>query len=239
MMTNLRILIIDDEINAIKTLEWELLDLEMPIDVVASFTKVKEAIEYLSHHSNFIDLIFLDIQMPLMNGFEFLERFTHRNFEVIFITAYDGYAIKAIKESALDYILKPVDQDELKQALQKVIAKKRDEAQSTLTPQFNKVSIPLENKLKFLDPKEILYCQSDGNYTKIITLLGETLMVSKTLKHIESLLPEVLFFRIHQSYLINIEKVTAYDRSTNYVMLNNNKELPVARSKRNEFLDHL
>jgi len=232
-MKILKSIIIDDELNAIKTLEWELSSFDSMVSVVDTFIDVKEAIDFLSYQAHNIDLVFLDIQMPAMNGFEFLERFTGRNFEVIFVTAYDEYALQAIKEAAVDYLLKPVEPGELEKSLKKVLAKtdkKRDEAK--------KITIPLENKLIFLDPSDIIYCKSDGNYCEIHSR-QETYLLSKTLKFVEELLPPSVFFRIHQSYLINLNKVKSFDRSSSYVSLVNAVELPVSRSKREEFLYHL
>ncbi len=232
-MNKLKSVIIDDELNAIKTLEWELGNLGKMVEIEAKFTKANEAVEYLTYNAHNIDLIFLDIQMPKLNGFEFLDKFKSRTFEVIFITAYDEYAIKAIKESAIDYILKPVDIDELEQAVKKVIALRHE-----TKPERGKITIPLENKLMFLDPKDIVYCKSDGNYCKINTK-SQSYFVSKTLKYIEELLPKAIFYRIHQSYIINLKNIISFDKSTNYVMLDNDKELPVSRSKRREFLEQL
>lgn len=226
-------IIIDDELNAIKTLQWEINNLELPIQVVESFTCANKSVDYLSLHINEIDLIFLDIQMPYLNGFEFLDKFKSRNFEVVFITAYDEYAIKAIKESAVDYILKPVDIDELEQAINKVIARKNE-----TRPKKDKITIPFENKLMFLDPKDIIYCKSDGNYCEIFTKT-RSYFISKTLKYVEKLLPKANFCRIHQSYIINLKNIISFDRSTNYVMLDNKEELPVSRFKRRVFLEQL
>lgn len=232
-MNKLKSVIIDDELNAIKTLEWELSNLDKMVEIEAKFTKANEAVEYLTYNAHNIDLIFLDIQMPKLNGFEFLDKFKSRTFEVIFITAYDEYAIKAIKESAIDYILKPVDIDELEQAVKKVIALRNE-----TNPDNEKITIPFENKLIFVDPEDIVYCKSDGNYCKINTK-SQSYFVSKTLKYIEELLPKAIFYRIHQSYIINLKNITSFDKSTNYVMLDNDKELPVSRSKRREFLEQL
>ena len=226
-------IIIDDELNAIKTLEWELSGLDSLVSVVNKFTDVREAVDFLSYQAHRIDLVFLDIQMPAMNGFEFLERFTGRNFEVIFVTAYDEYALQAIKEAAVDYLLKPVEQDELEKSLKKVLAKRNKEQVDT-----KKITIPLENKLMFIDADDIKYCKSDGNYCEIHTD-EQTYLISKTLKFVEGLLPASKFFRIHQSYLINLKKVKYFDRSSNYVTLTDSKEFPVSRSKREAFLYQL
>jgi two-component system LytT family response regulator len=232
-MEIMKSIIIDDEVNAIKTLEWELSGLDSLVSVVNKFTDVKEAVDFLSYQAHKIDLVFLDIQMPAMNGFEFLERFTGRNFEVIFVTAYDEYALQAIKEAAVDYLLKPVEQDELENSLKKVLAKRNKEQVDT-----KKITIPLENKLMFIDAEDINYCKSNGNYCEIHTD-DQTYLISKTLKFIESLLPASKFFRIHQSYLINLKKVKFFDRSSNYVTLTDSKEFPVSRSKREAFLYQL
>jgi two-component system LytT family response regulator len=235
-MLEINTLIIDDELNAIKTLRWELENIGMPINVVEQFTDINDAISFLSDHAHKIDLVFLDIQMPEMDGFEFLDKFTIRTFDVIFVTAYDEYALQAIKESATDYILKPVEEEELKLALKKIIFKKK--SNSTTHQENKKIAIPVENKFLFLKPDEIIYCNSDGNYTNIHTI-HKKIMISKTLKFVEELLPKSIFYRIHQSYIINLKNIEAYDRSTNYVKLCNNIELPVSRSKRTDFLKQL
>lgn len=227
-------IIIDDELNAIKTLEWELNDLKFPVKVSEKFTDVENAVEFLTYNAGKIDLIFLDIQMPTMNGFEFLEKFKGRDFEVIFVTAYDNFAIQAIKEAALDYILKPVEQNELTTAIKKVLIKKKYEDKDRL----NKISFPVENRLIFLDPQDIIYCKSDGNYSEIFTIKNNFL-ISKTLKFVEELLPKSIFYRIHQSYIVNLKKIKAYDKSNNYVILLNKMEFPVSRSKRKDFLKRL
>lgn len=235
-MSNINSIIIDDEINAIKTLEWELNGLDLPLSIVEKFVDVNDAIEYLTYHAHKIDLIFLDIQMPNMSGFDFLERFTNRNFEVIFVTAFDEYAIQAIRESAIDYILKPVEPEELTRAINKAINKKQVHHK---TPQdFKKISIPVSNEIIFINPQDIVYFKSDGNYTHIYTVNDE-LMIAKTLKYIANLLPEVLFFRIHQSYIINLKYIVAFDKSTGYVKLTNQQAFPVSRSKKSEFLERL
>ena len=232
-MRDIKSIIIDDELNAIKTLKWEIDHLNSHIQVVESFTQIKKAIDYLTYNAQNIDLVFLDIQMPTMDGFEFLERFTNRTFEVIFVTAYDEYAIKAIKESAVDYILKPVEPDELQMAIKKVFAKNNQ-----ITKHDKKITIPFEDKLMFLKPSDIIYCNSDGNYCKIHTH-KQSYFISKTLKYVGELLPKSMFFRIHQSYIVNFKNIQAFDRSTNYVLLSNGKELPVSRSKRNDFLQQM
>lgn len=235
-MFEINALIIDDELNAIKTLKWELDNIELPVNIVKQFTDANDAISFLSYQAKTIDLVFLDIQMPEMNGFEFLDNFKSRTFDVIFVTAFDEYALQAIKESAFDYILKPVEEEELKLALKKIIFKRKS---NTTIPKANrKISIPIENKFMFFSPEDIIYCNSDGNYTTIQTT-NKKFTISKTLKFVEKLLPQSDFYRIHQSYIINLKKIEAYDRSTNYVKLCNHIELPVSRSKRTDFLKQL
>ena len=237
-MVYLNAILIDDEINAIKTLEWEIDSLEMPIEVIEKFTNAQKAVDYLTYNSDKVDLIFLDIQMPTMSGLEFLDHFKVRDFEVIFVTAHDEYAIKAIKESALDYILKPVESSELKKSIKKLIAKKSASVKQRKSQPINKISIPIENKVVFIDPHDIIYCKSDGNYSHIFTK-NDKFLISKTLKLVESMLPESLFYRIHQSSLINLSHIISFDRSSNYIKLINQKELPVSRSKQKDFLDQL
>lgn len=239
----IKIILIDDEPKAIRSLEWEIDNFCKDVEVMATFTKPKEAIAYLQHHDP--DCVFLDVEMPEMDGFKFLDHFNKRNFCVVFITAYNQYAIKAIKENAMDYLLKPIDSDDLVLTIEKLKANKKngrtyDALEERLSSQPNKrIAIPAEGKLIFINTEDILYCKSDGNYCKIHLADKKSLFISKKLKEISALLPDADFFRVHNSYVINIKRVSEYLKSDGYIILDNHKKIPVSRNKKSAFLDKI
>lgn len=236
----MEVVIIDDEPKAIKSLEWELTHFCEGVHVKESFTKSIEAITYLRNHK--VDCVFLDIEMPELDGFQFLDHFTHRNFEVVFVTAYDKYAINAIKESALDYLLKPIDSDDLSITIQKVskmIKLKHSKdflAESLRTLSNRRISIPIDGKLVFLSTEELVYCESDGNYCKLYLNNAKSLFVTKKLKEIHELLPDKQFYRVHNSYVVNLKKIKEYLKSDGILVMDNDIKIPVSRSRKSSFL---
>lgn len=239
----IRIILIDDEPKAIRSLEWEIANFCEDVEVMATFTNAKEAITYLQHNDP--DCVFLDVEMPEMDGFQFLDHFKQRQFCVVFITAYNQYAIKAIKENAMDYLLKPIDSDDLVLTIEKLKSDKRkartyDALEERLSSLNNKrIAIPAEGKLIFLNPEDIEYCESDGNYCKIHLVDRKSLFISKKLKEIHALLPDEDFFRVHNSYIINLKRVSEYLKTDGYVILDNQKKIPVSRNKKSAFLDKI
>lgn len=243
----LKVILIDDEPKSITSLKWELTNFSDEIKVVETFTNPIEATTYLK--ANQIDSVFLDIEMPQMDGFQFLEGFPERKFSVVFTTAYDQYAINAIKEKALDYLLKPIDGDDLHKTIEKLKTHKKtmsftssiEESLLSLsknkTVSAKKIAISVDGKLLFLKPEEIVYCESDGNYCRIFLENNEKLFVTKKLKEIEALLPQESFYRVHHSYVVNLDKVREYLKTDCYLILNNQKKIPVSRNKKNSFLD--
>lgn len=237
----IKIILIDDEPKAIKSLEWEIANFCNDVEIKATFTDAKRAITYLQHHN--IDCVFLDIEMPEMDGFQFLSHFKKRNFSVVFVTAYSQYAIKAIKENAMDYLLKPIDADDLIDTMEKLKADKNNEhiyeafEERLLSYSNKRIAIPVENKLIFVNTKDILYCESDGNYCKIHLTDRNPLFISKKLKDVMAILPSNEFFRVHNSYVVNLKKIREYFRGDGYVVLDNQKEIPVSRNKKSAFLD--
>lgn len=241
------VVIVDDELSAIESLVWELKHFNSDISVVAQFTNPDEALDYLS--SNSPDCLFLDIQMPTMDGFQFLNKLTSRNFAVVITTAYNEYAIKALKHEAIDYLLKPIDSDDLQETIKKV---KKYKSKQTLElnfelafKQFNerfnkkKVTINTDGKLIFLDADDIVLVSGDGNYSTIELVNNHKIVVTKKLKEVNSLLPQDHFFRIHNSYIINLNHLKEFIKSDGYVILKNNKKIPVARQRKSDFLEKL
>jgi two-component system LytT family response regulator len=194
------------------------------------------------------DLVFLDIQMPNKNGFELFKEVKEINFEVIFTTAHSEYAIEAIKRSALDYLLKPINYIDLLGAVTRFENKSKKESQQK---QFNvllenidtgdvahkKLAISTETGIEFVKFNSIVYLEAQNNYTKINLLDGTTIIASKTLKSFDELLPSELFFRIHKSYLINMNFVKRFFKIDDFLVeLTTGEKLPISYRKKNDFI---
>lgn len=237
----LKVILIDDEPKAIKNLEWEINHFCEDVEILETFTNPNDAVTYLKYNNP--DCVFLDVEMPQMDGFELLDNFQKRDFCVVFTTAYNQYAIQAIKENAMDYLLKPIETEDLIATVEKLKAEKRegrnyDALEERLrSSNDTRIAIPVEGKLVFLHADEIVYCESDGNYSKINLEEKKPLFISKKLKEVEEILPQQDFCRVHNSYIINLSKVSEYLRTEGYVILDNKKQIPVSRSKKSEFLD--
>ena len=191
-------------------------------------------------------ILFLDIEMPHMNGFELLERLPEIDFELIFTTSYDQYAIKAIRFSALDYLLKPIDQDELKKAVQKAINSTNHVSaqqikvllQKLNQPAIavNKIAIPTMEGLQMILVESIISCAADRNYTVIMLKNGQKIIASRILKDMEEMLEDYSFIRVHHSYLVNLNEVDKYIRGEGgYLLMSNGSNIDVSRSRK-EFL---
>ncbi|WP_273569049.1 LytR/AlgR family response regulator transcription factor [Maribacter halichondriae] len=239
--------IVDDETKALQSLTWELTNFSDEIKVVASFTNPFEALDYLE--KNTPDCLFLDIEMPTMDGFQFIQKLKNKDFPVVITTAYNQYAIKALKNEAIDYLLKPIDTDDLKETIGKI--KKYNAKNFTserlekILLNFNsnsldkKIMFSTDGKLLFLESDEILYAESDGNYSTIFLADGQKIVLTKKLKEVNDMLPQESFFRIHNSYIINLNKIKEFLKTDGYVVLKSNHKIPVSRQKKSDFLDML
>lgn len=237
--------IVDDEIKALQSLTWELTNFSDEIHVEASFTDPFEALKYLENNSP--DCLFLDIEMPTMDGFQFIQKLKNKDFPVVITTAYNQYAIKALKNEAIDYLLKPIDTDDLKDTIVKI--KKYNARNYTadrlekILLNFNtnsvhkKITFNTDGKLIFLDGNDILYAESDGNYSTVYLTDGQKIVLTKKLKEVNELLPSDSFFRIHNSYIINLSKIKEFLKTDGYVVLSSNHKIPVSRQKKSGFLD--
>ena len=240
----LKAVIIDDEPKAIQGLSWELSNFNEEIEIVATFTEPEKALHYLK--STAIDCLFLDVEMPTMDGFQFLEKLDTKDFAVIITTAYNEYAIKALKKEAIDYLLKPIDTDDLKEAIVKikkynsrnVNADKFEKILLNFNDKLNhkKITINTDGKLVFLEPNDILYAESDGNYATLFLQNSKKIVLTKKLKEVGELLPDDSFFRIHNSFIINLNKIKEFLKTDGYVVLENNKKIPVSRQRKSDFL---
>lgn len=246
----MKCIIVDDEINAIKSLRWDIDNFVKDLKVVNGFTSPIEALEFIKDYTD-IDLIFLDINMPEMDGFQFLDKIkemTEDHFEIVFTTAHLNFALEAIKAEAIDYLLKPIDADELKLAIEKVqIRKQKNNLQQQVSEIYDvferskskinsKIKLMSNRELLFVDPKDIVYFKSEGNYCNVYFENDKKILLSKKLKEVEKILSSEVFFRIHKSYTINLDKITSYFISDGLVILNNTFEIPVSRTRKNKFL---
>ncbi|UJH68880.1 LytR/AlgR family response regulator transcription factor [Allomuricauda sp. SCSIO 65647] len=243
----LEAVIVDDEIKALQSLSWELTNLSDEVDIIASFTDAHEALKYLE--KNTPDCLFLDIEMPTMDGFQFIKSLKNKNFPVVITTAYNQYALKALKNEAIDYLLKPIDSDDLSETLEKIkkynaknLTAERLEKillEHNAESHHKKITINTDGKLMFFNSDDILYAESDGNYSTIFLSDGQKILLTKKLKEVNELLPSNSFFRIHNSYIVNLNKIKEFLKTDGYVILETNHKIPVSRQKKSDFLDLL
>lgn len=242
----IKAILIDDEASSLSSLK-EKLSAHCPmITIVALCDNASKGIDAIENLQP--DIVFLDIEMPVMNGFVMLKQLTYKNFELIFTTAYDHYAITAIRYSALDYLVKPIEIEELKESVNKA-AEKRN--RSFPNPQiellveqsiakknsFSRIAIPTSEGLQFLKVDDIIYLEASINYTHIYTSPKNKFIVSRTLKDFEEILSREIFIRIHHSYIINKNYAEKYIRGEGgQVVLSNGITLDVAKRKKSEFL---
>ena len=242
----IRAVIVDDETSGIEVLEYTLLRHCKDVEVIKSFTSSLEAAEAIPLLQP--DVLFVDVEMPQMNGFELVEKLSKLKIQIIFTTAYNEFALKAFRVSALDYLLKPIDADELKSAVNKLKTLKREEnpAMDALLEymktqqQVKKISIPTDKGIVFIEISQVLYCTSDGPYTTFQLDGGASIISSKSLGEYEQQLSDKGFYRIHNSSLINVQHLKKFIRQDGgYVEMSNGEHLTVSRRKRDEFLDYL
>ena len=242
----IRAIAIDDERDALEMLEHILKRNCPEVELVALCDSPLDGLEKIKSLKP--DLLFLDIEMPQLNGFDLLDRLGKYDFDVIFTTAYNQFAIRALKVCALDYLLKPIDIDELKEAVQKSASRKLRVSNEQLEmlmnyfkpekPKARRIALTVSDHLIFVETSDIIYCESDSNYTVFFLANGEKVMISKTLKDVEEILEGSDFFRVHASYLINMKHVRKFTRGDGgYVVMSNNQHITVSRKKKDEFFE--
>ena len=250
MTNDLRAILIDDELNSLQNLQNKLEKYCPAVKVLAAMEKPEEAILCVRHQKP--DVLFLDIEMPRMNGFDMLKKLLPFHFDVIFTTAYDNYAIRAFKYSALDYLLKPIDAEDLKAAVDKYLHPKTQRNYAAqldllienirqLNPSLiHRIAIPTVQGLMMLPIKDILYCEANSSYTIIHLVKKEKIVSAKTLKEYEELLEAHNFFRVHNSHLINLNFVEKYVKGDGgYVVMTDQSTIGVSRSRRDSFVARL
>lgn len=239
-------ILIDDEISGLEALQLAIGKYCPDVSVAGAYNSPEQGLEAIRRQTP--DLLFLDIQMPQMSGFDLLQRASPANFEVIFVSAHDQYAIKAIKFSALYYLLKPVDVDELLHAVSK--AKERMmtktapfQYQSVInniqlrSGNIEKLAVPSSEGLDFYNTQDIIYCKADGSYTQLMLRNQHQVTVCKNLVDFENLLAFSGFCRVHHSYLINMRHMQKYVKGEGgFVILSDNHCVDISRRKKEEFL---
>lgn len=247
-MDKLSCIIIDDEKNGRDVIKSLINSYCKEVSIVAESAGINEAYENIIMYNP--DFILLDIQMPGGNGFELLKKFDTVNFEIIFVTSYDKYAITAFKYSAVDYLLKPVDIDDLLGAIERVKRKKNvnkfedfEKYKYLLNNvssdnQLKNITIQKSDKVYYLKLTDILYLEAESNYTKIYTVFNENFIQSKTLKYYEDLFNETsVFIRVNRSYLVNISQVKSYTKSEPCILtLVNGFQIELSRRKKTELI---
>ena len=237
----MKVVLVDDEINALKMTELELSTAFPDLQVIGQFQNPELALPFVNYNQP--ELLIIDIEMPQMSGIDFVKKMNSHDSQVIFVTAYSNYAIEAIKADANDYLLKPLDSNELRIAVQKAIQRVESNPKIQLEKVLEKfsqkdqgiVKIPTTNGFTFVNKQDIIYCKSDSNYTHIYTTDKE-ILVSKTLKSIQQLLPEDDFLRVHHSFLVNLSHLKEYSRKDGgFVILSNNKKISVSNSRKDIF----
>ena len=243
---SLKAIIVDDEKHSRESLKSLIHEFCVNIKVIGMAASVTEAIELIKTKQP--DVVFLDIELQTGTGFDVLNQVSHLNFEVIFTTAFEQYAIKAVKFSSLDYLLKPIDLEELQLAVEKAQTKKNQivykKQLETLMlnlkqqkPKLNKICLATSDGFEFIEVNDILYCKAEGSYTAFILKNSEKLLVSKHLKEYENLLHEQDFMRVHNSFLINLKEVKKYIKSDGgYIIMNNGDTVSISRSKKEDFI---
>ncbi|PIE49131.1 MAG: DNA-binding response regulator [Flavobacteriales bacterium] len=240
----LKTIIVEDEKTSREILKNYLAKYCPNVQLIGEAENIDQALVLI--RNNNLDLVFLDVEMPYGTGFDLLEKLTDIPFEVVFVTAYDQYAIEALNKQAAYYLLKPISIDELIKAVDHVtatIAKEAELQQSVTALQIpvseEKITIPTQSGFEVLSIKEILYGKADDNYTELYLTNNKKKLVSKTLKYFEKLLVDKGFARIHKSYLVNVSYIAKYKKGKGgSITLSNGKELSVSASKKSNFLSH-
>jgi two-component system LytT family response regulator len=239
----MKAILIDDEIHCTASLQIQLKENCPEIQIMAVCNDALMGLQAIQTLKP--DLIFLDIEMPRLNGFQLLDALKKQDFAIIFTTAYDQFAVKAFKYSAIDYLLKPIDDEDLIRAVHKAKSKGQSiqpqlevlekQLQSPQKPP-EKIALAYQDGYVFVNPQEIIYCESDNNYTKFHLSNGQSLISTKSLKEVEEILEDLSFFRIHKQYLINLNHIKKYVKHNGpYVVMNNGIDLTIARNRKDDF----
>jgi two-component system LytT family response regulator len=245
----IKALLIDDEQKARNVLRHYLETFIPNISEIREASSVDDALLTLESYTP--QIVFLDIEMPHRNGFDFLKSVQEIKFEVIFTTAYNQYAIQAIRFSALDYLLKPVDPEELVAAVQRFEemakeTKEREDLYKNLVENIGKkdingfrIAVPSMEGVQFFNVTDILRLEAEGSYTRIVLTNRKPFVASKTLKHFEEMLDDFNFIRTHKSHLVNQEHIKGMTSDREFVVLSDDSKVEISRRKKEEVMQHL
>jgi len=243
----IRCILIDDERNALEMMEWLIKTYCPEVEIVDMCTSAQQGIESINAHKP--DVIFLDIEMPRMNGFDMLEQFDKLFFDVVFCTAYDQFAIKAFKYSALNYLLKPVDPEDLKVTVARIEERKSVPSKEQFELLLQNINQPVKSTpqrialttgdgMIFVPTTDIIYCEAESNYTSVVLANGKKVVVSKVLKDIDEALSGPDFCRVHSSFLINVNRIKKYVRGDGgYLIMDDDTNISISRNRRQEFME--
>ncbi|TAE31279.1 MAG: DNA-binding response regulator [Cytophagales bacterium] len=246
----MKAILIDDEKHATEVLALKLQKLRMGVEVLARFNQPEAALETLRHTP--FDLLFLDIEMPRLNGFDLLDQLEQLPFDVIFTTAYDQYAIRAFRFSALNYLLKPIQEDELRETLvrwqqrtvrhvqQAQLTLLREQYQPVSATTKSRIALPTHEGHEIVELADIVRCMADASYTHFYLNSGQTLLICRTLKEVEQALEPSGFVRTHHSHLINPAYLVKIVRQEGgYLLLTDGTQVPVTKLKRDWLLSQI
>lgn len=244
----IRAIVVDDEQGAINILAKHIKRYCGDVRVVATANTISEAEVAILRHKP--ELVFLDIEMPGGNGFELLDRFKNPSFEVIFITGYDKYAIKAFNYATIDYLLKPIEVSDLSNSIERFKERTAHKFQKEryefllqnighTAQDFKKIVIPSRKGFKIVNISDIVFCQASRSYCDIHLISGEVIFSSKTLREMEEILPDHLFFRTHKSYLINLNMCSSYENTDEQIILLTKHSIPLTARLKKDFVDKL
>jgi two-component system LytT family response regulator len=250
-MSTLSAILVDDEASSLRSLRYEIEKYCPDVEILDAIQDPVKAVQVIEEHGP--DVVFLDIEMPKMNGFDLLQSFSSVDFDVIFVTAYDEFAVRAFEFNAVDYLLKPVLKTKLIQSVKKVSEKQKHQfAQSDLQalmqniqrgvpePSLASIAIPTTEGFELILISEIVYLQAESNYTWLFLESKEKHLISRTMKEVSQMINNPQFFRAHKSYLVNLAHVRRYVRGRGgYLVLKDSTQIPVARSQRSVLMETL
>jgi two-component system LytT family response regulator len=238
VFNKLTAIIVDDELHGRENLKKIIENYCHEIEILGCADSVVSAKELVSIHNP--DVVFLDISMPVLDGFDFLEEYDDRNFMVVFVSAHEEFGINAVKASAADYLLKPVNIKELKQTVKKLLMMKNKKIKIETVYEADKLVLPASHGFDVLVFDDIIRLEAEGCYTKVVINGGKDKIVSRTLKEFEDTLPKEKFFRIHKSHLINLKYIKDYSNiSGNFVTMTDGSKVEISRRKAPEFIQKI
>ncbi|MET0464645.1 MAG: LytTR family DNA-binding domain-containing protein [Chitinophagaceae bacterium] len=242
MNNTIRTIILDDEPDSVRLTRLNIEQHFPQLNIVGTFTSPQKALQEIPSLQP--DLLFLDIEMPVINGFDLLEKLMPVEFAVVFVTAYNDFAIKAFRFNALDYLVKPVSIEELREVVAKVEKHHHIQADQlqVLQQQFKKgnitkIAIPSQTGVTFIDLKDIVFVEAKSNYADLVLADKRRILISKTLKDIQFVLEQQQFLRIHRQYIINLNEVKHFNRNESLLTMTTGDVLPVSRLQKDKLIE--